>query len=84
MGGHRAGRSRPAPAPAGAATVDGHSEEWLKKGFPWVYDTEIVAIDPSLRPGSEVAIRARNGAVLGTGILAEDPEINESASQRSR
>jgi 23S rRNA (cytosine1962-C5)-methyltransferase len=53
-------------------TVDGHSEEWLRKGFPWVYDTEIVAIDPSLRPGSEVAIRARNGAALGSGIVGED------------
>lgn len=72
MAGHRAGRSRPAHAPAGAATVDGHSEEWLRKGFPWVYDTEIVAIDPALRPGSEVAILARNGAALGTGILGED------------
>jgi len=73
MAGHRAGRSRPAHASAGTATVDGHSEEWLRKGFPWVYDAEIVAIDPSLRPGSELAIRARNGAALGTGILGEEP-----------
>ena len=73
MAARRAGRPSQAHAPAGAAIVDGHSEEWLKKGFPWVYDEEIVAIDPSLEPGSEVAIRARNGAALGTGILGEDP-----------
>jgi 23S rRNA (cytosine1962-C5)-methyltransferase len=72
MAAHRAGRPPPVHAPAGAAVVDGHSEEWLRKGFPWVYDEEVVAIDKALRPGDEVAIRARNGAALGTGILGED------------
>jgi 23S rRNA (cytosine1962-C5)-methyltransferase len=75
MAGHRAGRPPPVRAPAGAAIVDGHSEEWLRKGFPWVYDEEIVAIDEALQAGAEVAIRARNSASLGTGIVADDGKV---------
>jgi 23S rRNA (cytosine1962-C5)-methyltransferase len=46
--------------------VDGHSERWLRKGFPWVYPKELASSRPSA--GSVVRVRARNGDVLGSGI----------------
>jgi 23S rRNA (cytosine1962-C5)-methyltransferase len=46
--------------------VDGYSEGWLRKGFPWVYPKEITAGRPS--PGSEVLIRSAGGDLLGRGI----------------
>lgn len=46
--------------------VDGHSERWLRKGFPWVYPAELVSARPS--SGEVVRVAARNGDVLGAGI----------------
>ncbi len=48
--------------------VNGYSERWLRQGFPWVYQDEVVARTGSLVPGRVVGIRARDGSVLGTGI----------------
>jgi 23S rRNA (cytosine1962-C5)-methyltransferase len=46
--------------------VDGYSEGWLRKGFPWVYPKEITSGGTS--PGSEVLIRSAGGDLLGRGI----------------
>ncbi len=46
--------------------VDGHSERWLRKGFPWVYPAEIPG--PKPRPGELVALASRGGEDLGVGF----------------
>ena len=51
--------------------VNGYSERWLRQGFPWVYQDEVVGRTGSLVPGRVVGIRSREGAVLGTGIWDE-------------
>ncbi len=50
-------------------TVDGYSEGWLKKGFPWVYPKEVVR--GAARPGQLVELRSQGGEVLGTGLADE-------------
>lgn len=52
-----------------AVTVDGYSEGWLRKGFPWVYPKEVTK--GAARPGQVVELRAASGEVLGTGIADE-------------
>jgi 23S rRNA (cytosine1962-C5)-methyltransferase len=49
--------------------VDGYSEGWLGKGFPWVYPKEVVK--GSARPGQVVELRSGAGKVLGTGLADE-------------
>lgn len=49
--------------------VDGYSEGWLRKGFPWVYPKEVVR--GRARAGAEVELRAAKGAVLGRGLADE-------------
>lgn len=51
--------------------VNGYSENWLRQGFPWVYNNEVVGRTGKLQPGATVAIRSRSGAPLGTGIWDE-------------
>lgn len=60
------GRGGPGRAAPGEIVVDGYSERWLRRGFPWVYPKEIVAGRP--RPGELVTVRAGNGDVLGRGL----------------
>lgn len=48
--------------------VNGYSERWLRRGFPWVYRDEVVGRTGRLMPGRVVGIRSRSGAVLGTGV----------------
>ncbi len=49
-----------------ALVVDGYSERWLRKGFPWVYPKEVVR---GLRSSGEVVeVRNAGGAVLGRAI----------------
>lgn len=47
--------------------VDGYSERWLKRGFPWVYRKEVV--QGGGRAGSIAEVRAQGGDVLGHAIL---------------
>jgi len=47
--------------------VNGYSERWLRRGFPWVYRKEIQS--GGGRAGSERVIRSGRGEVLGRGIL---------------
>lgn len=49
--------------------VNGYSERWLRKGFPWVYRKEVQSGGGKM--GSEREIRSVRGDVLGRGILDE-------------
>jgi 23S rRNA (cytosine1962-C5)-methyltransferase len=46
--------------------VNGYSEEWLKKRFPWVYPKEVVGAPP--KRGEGVVLVGAGGVVLGRGI----------------
>jgi 23S rRNA (cytosine1962-C5)-methyltransferase len=59
---------RSGPVAGDGVVVNGYSERWLRQGFPWVYQEEVVARTGALVPGHVVRIRARDGAVLGTGV----------------
>lgn len=48
--------------------VNGYSQQWLERGFPWVYREEVLGRTGQLQPGCEVSIRARGGKLLGVGI----------------
>lgn len=47
--------------------VDGYSERWVRRGFPWVYPKEVRRGD--LWVGAEALVRAVNGDVLGRALL---------------
>jgi 23S rRNA (cytosine1962-C5)-methyltransferase len=47
-------------------TVNGYSEGWLRKGFPWVYPAEITK--GKAAAGQEVLIQSVRGELLGRGI----------------
>lgn len=55
-----------ARAGGGALAVNGYSESWLRKGFPWVYPAEVTG--GAAAPGSVVRLRSAAGEVLGTAI----------------
>ncbi|MEQ1568699.1 MAG: class I SAM-dependent rRNA methyltransferase [Myxococcota bacterium] len=50
----------------GAIVVDGYSEGWLRKGFPWVYPKEVTR--GRLVPGEQVTLRSAGGEELGRGV----------------
>lgn len=50
----------------GLVFVNGYSEKWLRRGFPWVYPTEIERGAPTA--GAVVKVSNAAGEVLGTGI----------------
>jgi len=56
------------PNAGDGVVVNGYSERWLRRGFPWVYREEVVGRTGQFKPGHVVSIRSREGAVLGTGI----------------
>jgi 23S rRNA (cytosine1962-C5)-methyltransferase len=51
--------------------VNSYSEKWLRRGFSWVYQDEVVGRTGALRPGQVVSIVTRDGQDLGTGIWDE-------------
>ncbi len=59
-------RARRARGESGEIRVNGYSEKWLSKGFPWIYPKEVVAGTPA--PGESVVVRGESGAVLGRAI----------------
>ena len=59
------------PAAGDAVVVNGYSERWLRTGFPWVYQEEVVGRTGSLVPGRVVTICTRDGKELGVGIWDE-------------
>ena len=54
------------PTRAGALSVNGYSEKWLRQGFAWVYPNEVTA--GSAPAGAVVQLLAPNGEGLGTAI----------------
>ena len=46
--------------------VNGHSRDWLKRRFPWVYPNELVK--GRGRPGQVVRVVGPNGGFLGVGV----------------
>lgn len=62
-------RAPPVSSPTTCA-VNGYSEQWLRRGFPWVYPAELTA-DASRSapaPGATVRIVSAKGECLGAGI----------------
>ena len=51
--------------------VDGHSERWLRRGFPWVYPKELAGRGKGIKTGSSIRILSEQGKCLGTGIFDE-------------
>jgi 23S rRNA (cytosine1962-C5)-methyltransferase len=65
----RGGTERPGGGFAVRVGVNGHSAEWLGRGFPWVYPDEVKTIAGRRAPGDLVDIVGPGGEDLGTGIL---------------
>jgi 23S rRNA (cytosine1962-C5)-methyltransferase len=59
------------PKAGEGVVVNGYSERWLRRGFPWVYNDEVVGRTGQLSAGQVVSIRARSGGILGAGIWDE-------------
>ncbi len=58
----------PAGLGRGQLSVNGYSEGWLRRGFPWVYRDELTGGEQALAAGSTVSLRAPDGRSLGSGI----------------
>ncbi|MFT7518783.1 MAG: 23S rRNA (cytosine1962-C5)-methyltransferase [Kiritimatiellia bacterium] len=52
----------------GEWVVNGYSQTWLKKGFPWVYPDEVVSRG---KGGGTVLVRGPSGDVLGRAVPDE-------------
>ena len=62
---YRSTRSR---APFLVVRVNGHSESWLRKGFPWVYPAEVLDKGSQVGVGRTVRLEGAGGRSLGVGI----------------
>lgn len=58
-----------------SAAVTPKAEVAILRGHPWVYDTEILAMEGAAENGGLVDVRSRKGAYLGTGFLSEKSKI---------
>ena len=56
------------------AVISKKAEASVKGGHPWIYDTEILRIDPC-ENGSLVDVFSEKGAWQGTGLLSEQSKI---------
>lgn len=57
------------------ATVSQKAEKAILEGHPWIYNTEIRAIDPDLTNGCLIDVLNQKGNYLGTGLLSEKSKI---------
>lgn len=56
--------------------VNGYSEGWLRRGFPWVYRDELIAgHDRPRAPGAALGLRGPGGERLGVGIWAPEGKV---------
>lgn len=55
----------------GAVDVNAYSEGWLRRGFPWVYQDEVLRRERVGPPGAQVRIRGAGGVSLGVGVVCE-------------
>ena len=58
-----------------AAVVTKKAEASLKKGHPWVYDTEIKSVEGEWTNGYLTDVLSEKGAYLGTGFVSEKSKI---------
>ncbi|MBQ8780056.1 MAG: class I SAM-dependent rRNA methyltransferase [Oscillospiraceae bacterium] len=58
-----------------AAVVTPKAESSLKKGHPWIYDTEIKSIEGECINGCLTDVFSVKGSYLGTGIVSEKSKI---------
>ncbi len=58
-----------------SVTVTRKAESLLKKGHPWVYDTELVSEDGALDNGCLTDVLSEKGSYLGTGLLSLHSKI---------
>ena len=56
-------------------TVTPKAEASLRKGHPWVYDTEIISDSGHCENGCLVDVASVKGAYLGTGFISENSKI---------
>ncbi|MDD4188642.1 MAG: class I SAM-dependent rRNA methyltransferase [Eubacteriales bacterium] len=64
-------RSRPYPA----ARVSEKAEESIRKGHPWIYDTEIISPDRTFVNGQLADVLSKKGRYLGTGFFNNHSKI---------
>ena len=62
------------------ATITPKGERALEKGHPWVYEAEVVSLEPApgeaaVANGSIVDVVSRKGSYLGSGLLSEKSKI---------
>lgn len=55
--------------------VSGYSEGWLGRGFPWVYQDEVVAGGEGRRAGEVVTLVSGDGRVLGAGLWGAEGKV---------
>ena len=58
-----------------AAVVTKKAEASLKKGHPWVYDTEIKSVNGEWTNGCLTDVLSEKGSYLGTGFVSEKSKI---------
>ena len=68
------------PRPYPRATITPKGEHALEKGHPWVYEAEVVSLEPEpgkaeVPNGSIVDVVSRKGSYLGSGLLSEKSKI---------
>lgn len=56
-------------------TVTPKAEAAIRRGHPWVYDGEILAVEGTPENGGLVDIVGKKGQYLGTGFLSEQSKI---------
>ena len=58
-----------------AAVVTKKAEASIKKGHPWVYDTEIKSVNGEWTNGCLTDVFSEKGSYLGTGLVSEKSKI---------
>lgn len=56
---------------ARGVVANGYSTNWLRKGFPWVYEREVVQSPRAVKVGDHPLVLDGKGAVLGRGVWDE-------------
>lgn len=57
------------------ASVSKKAEAAIKRGHPWIYDTEIKSVDGEWANGCLTDVVSEKGAYLGTGFVSEKSKI---------
>lgn len=57
------------------ASVSKKAEAAIKRGHPWIYDTEIKSVDGEWANGCLTDVVSEKGSYLGTGFVSEKSKI---------